>query len=193
MAAVVEAVHLSPADYLIHEAQATSKSEYLAGDLYPMVGGSANHNRIAVSLCSTLDARLDAGRCEVFSSDLKLWVPEYELFAYPDAMVICRSVQYYPGRTDVVLNPTVIAEVLSRSTRSLDQGEKFTWYRSIPTLQDYLLIDQYRVHVDCYHKLANGRWLLTEYASLDDVIALESINVEAPMRQLYQRVDWSLT
>ena len=75
---------------------------------------------------------------------------------------------------------------------SLDQGEKFAWYRSLGTLQDYVLIDQYRVHVDSYHKIADGRWLLTEYRSEDDVITLESINAEIAVRQLYRRVDWSL-
>lgn len=105
-------------------------------------------------------------------------------------MVICGAVQYYPGRMDVVVNPTLIAEVLSKSTGGLDKGEKFTWYRALDSLQDYLLIDQYRVHVDWCHKLANGRWLLTEYASLDDALSPKSISVELPIRLLYQRVDW---
>ncbi|WP_298983071.1 Uma2 family endonuclease [Caldilinea sp.] len=186
-----ENIRLSPTAYLQQEETAATKSEYLAGELFPMVGGTANHNRIVVSLCSALDARLEKGRCEVFSSDLKLWVEAYDLFTYPDVMVICGAVQYYPGRMDVVANPTLIAEVLSKSTGGLDKGEKFTWYRALDSLQDYLLIDQYRVHVDWYHKLANGRWLLTEYVSLEDVLSLESINVELPIRLLYQRVDWS--
>ena len=193
MTAVLERVRLSPAAYLQQEEMATTKSEYLAGELFPMAGGSSNHNRIAVSICSALDMLLELGRCEVFNSDLKLWVEAYELFTYPDAMVVCGPTQYLPGRTDTILNPTVIVEVLSKSTRSLDQGEKFAWYRSLATLQDYVLIDQYRVHVDSYHKIADGRWLLTEYRSEDDLITLESISVEITVRHLYRRVDWSLT
>jgi len=192
MAVVVEGVRLTPTAYLQQEETATTKSEYLAGELFPMAGGTSNHNRIAVSVCSMLDSLLEVGRCEVFNSDLKLWVEAYELFTYPDAMVVCGPTQYFPYRTDTILNPVVIVEVLSKATRSLDQGEKFVWYRSLPTLQDYVLIDQYRVHVDSYHKVANGQWLLTEYTSLDDVITLESVNVEIPVRQLYRRVDWSL-
>jgi Uma2 family endonuclease len=192
MAAVVAGVRLSPVAYLQQEESATTKSEYLAGELFPMAGGTSNHNRIAVSVCSLLDGLLEVGRCEVFNSDLKVWVEAYELFTYPDAMVVCGPTQYFPQRTDAILNPTVIIEVLSKLTRTLDQGEKFVWYRSLPTLQDYILIDQYRVHVDCYHKVANGQWLLTEYTSLDNVVTLESVNVEIPVGQLYRRVDWSL-
>ena len=157
-----------------------------------MAGGTANHNRIAVSVCSALDTALEAGQCEVFNSDLKLRIEAHDLFTYPDAMVVCGSIQYFPNRTDTILNPIVIVEVLSKVTRGLDQGEKFAWYRSLNSLQDYVLIDQYRIHVDCYHRLANGRWLLTEYTSEADMITLESINVEISVRQLYRRVDWSL-
>jgi len=192
MAAALEQVRLSPVAYLQQEETAIAKSEYWAGELFPMAGGSSNHNRIAVSVCSALDTLLELGRCEVFNSDLKLWVEAYDLFTYPDAMVVCGPVHYWPDRTDTIMNPTVIIEVLSKSTRGLDQGEKFTWYRSLASLQDYLLIDQYRIHVDSYHKVANGRWLLTEYTAEDDVVTLESINVEIPVRQIYRRVDWSL-
>lgn len=189
---VTESLRLSPITYLQQEESAVSKSEYLAGELFPIVGSTANHNRIAVSVCSTLHSLLETGRCEAFNSDLKVWVEAYELFTYPDAMVVWEPTQYFPDRTDAILNPTVIIEVLSKSTRALDQGEKFVWYRSLPTLQDYVLIDQYRVHVDCYHKVANRQWLLTEYTSADEVITLESVNVEIPVGQLYRRVDWSM-
>ena len=95
-----------------------------------MAGGSANHDRSAVGVCSALDLALAVGRCEVFNSDLKLRIEAYDLFTYPDVVVLCGSVQYFPNRTDTVLNPTVIVEVLLKATRALDQGEKFTWYRS---------------------------------------------------------------
>lgn len=192
MTTVVEGVRLSPIAYLQREEIASIKSEYWAGELFPMAGGTANHNRIAVSVCSALDTALEAGQCEVFNSDLKLRIEAHDLFTYPDAMVVCGSIQYFPNRTDTILNPIVIVEVLSKATRGLDQGEKFAWYRSLNSLQDYVLIDQYRIHVDCYHRLANGRWLLTEYTSEADMITLESINVEISVRQLYRRVDWSL-
>lgn len=192
MTTVVEGVRLSPIAYLQREEIASIKSEYWAGELFPMAGGTANHNRIAVSVCSALDTALDAGQCEVFNSDLKLRIEAHDLFTYPDAMVVCGSIQYFPNCTDTILNPIVIVEVLSKATRGLDQGEKFAWYRSLSSLQDYVLIDQYRIHVDCYHRLANGRWLLTEYTSEADMITLESINAEISVRQLYRRVDWSL-
>lgn len=192
MTTVVEGVRLSPIAYLQREEIASIKSEYRAGELFPMAGGTANHNRIAVSVCSALDTALDAGQCEVFNSDLKLRIEAHDLFTYPDAMVVCGSIQYFHNRTDTILNPIVIVEVLSKATRGLDQGEKFAWYRSLSSLQDYVLIDQYRIHVDCYHRLANGRWLLTEYTSEADMITLESINAEISVRQLYRRVDWSL-
>jgi Uma2 family endonuclease len=183
---------LTPEEYLQQEEAATTKSEYRAGELVPMAGGTTNHNRIALSTCTILDTMLELGRCEVFNSDIRLWIAAYELFTYPDLSVVCGSTQYYPGRTDSIINPVVIGEVLSKSTRGYDQGDKFTMYRTVPTLLDYLLIDQYRIHVDHYHKIANGQWLLTEYTSEENVITLESINVEIGLRQIYRRVDWAL-
>lgn len=185
-------VLLSPEEYLLREDQATTKSEYFAGELFPMAGSTTNQNRIAVSTCTVLDSTLEVGRCEVFNSDVRLWIAAHELFTYPDIMVICGKADYYAGRTDSVLNPIVIGEILSKSTGGYDQGAKFAIYRTLSTLQDYLLIDQYRVHVDHYHKIALGRWLLTEFDSETDIITLESINVEISLQQIYRRVDWTL-
>lgn len=183
---------LTPDEYLQRETAATTKSEYRAGVLYPMAGSTTSHNRIAISMTSVLDTTLEVDRCEVFNSDVRLWIPAYDLFTYPDLMVICGETQYYAGRTDSVLNPVVIGEVLFKSTGGYDQGAKFAMYRSLPSLQDYLLLDQYRLHVDHFHKVATGRWLLTEFDREEDIVTLESINVEISLRQIYRRVDWSL-
>lgn len=192
MTVIDQSTILTPDEYLTGEAEATIKSEYCAGALYPMAGSTTNHNRIAVSISTVLDSTLEVGRCEVFNSDVRLWVPSYDLFTYPDIMVICGETEYYAGRTDSVLNPVVIGEVLSRSTGGYDQGAKFAMYRSLPSLQEYLLIDQYRLHVDHFQKVATGRWLLTEFENPEDLVTLESINVKISLRQIYRRVDWSL-
>lgn len=183
-------VTYTPEEYLALEDLADQKSEYCQGEIFAMAGGSTNHNRIAVSLCASLDTLLEDGRCEVFSSDVKLFVVAHDLYTYPDAMVVCGGPQYVEERDDALINPTVIVEVLSKTTRGYASNQKFAFYRSIQTFQDYVLIDQERVHVDCYHKEANGRWVLTEYNALENQLLIESLQVAIPLRRIYRRVDW---
>lgn len=186
-------LQLSAEEYMALEEQAEYKSEYYNGEIFPMAGGSTNHNRIAVSVCTALDLALEMGNCEVFSSDVRLRVLAHRLYTYPDAMVVCGTPQYLENRDDTITNPSVIIEVLSKTTRGYDSNQKFAFYRSIKTFRDYVLIDQDRVHVDYFHKLDTGQWILTEYDALDATLRLESIQVEIPIQRIYRRVDWLQT
>jgi Uma2 family endonuclease len=178
--------------YFAAEEATEGKNEYYQGEIRSMVGASTNHNRIVVSLSSALDSVLESRHCEVFSSDVKLYVAEHDLATYPDLIIICGEPRYWAERQDTVTNPTVIMKVLSKSTRGYDTGKKFALYRALPTFQDYVLVEQERVHIDHYHKLADGRWLLTTYEHPEAMLVLESVNAEIMLSRIYRRVDWSL-
>jgi Uma2 family endonuclease len=103
--------------------------------------------------------------------------------------VVCGGIQVADKRNDTIINPQVIVEVLSPSAQAYEQGEKFTFYRAIPTLQEYVLIHQERPHVEHFRRQENG-WLLTDFTSLDDTLALQSIGIEIRFRRIYARFDW---
>lgn len=180
----------SPEEYLALEELAEYRSEYYRGEIFAMSGGSVNHNRIAKNVVVTLDAALASKPCETFITDMRLLVKKNGLYTYPDVMIVCGRLEFATGRTDTLTNPVAIIEVLSESTQAYDRGAKFELYRALETLQDYVLIDQSRVHVEYFHKLDDGRWLLTEFNELEMVLRLEAVGVELPLSQVYQRVEW---
>jgi Uma2 family endonuclease len=182
--------HYSPEEYLALEETAEYKNEYYQGKILAMSGSSVNHNRIVGNLLFVLSTPLETKPCEVFASNLRLLVKKNGLYTYPDVMVVCGRIEYVKGRTDTITNPVVIFEVLSESTQAHDRGAKFELYRAIETLQDYVLVDQARVHVEYFHGLEDGRWLLTEFNDLEAVLMLESVGVEISLSRVYQRVEW---
>ncbi|HEY9299788.1 MAG TPA: Uma2 family endonuclease, partial [Phormidium sp.] len=128
----------------------------------------------------------------VFMNDVRLWMTHYKLYTYPDIMVIEGEPVYYENRTDTVTNPLIIVEVLSKSTKNYDRGDKFDCYRSIPEFKEYILIDQYRFHVEQFSKTSEGKWLLSYYESADAVLTLSSINFTIALSEMYERVDFEL-
>lgn len=180
----------SPEEYLALEELAEYRSEYYRGEIFAMSGGSVNHNRIAKNVVITLDAALASKPCETFITDMRLLVKKNGLYTYPDVMIVCGRLEFATGRTDTLTNPVAIIEVLSESTQAYDRGAKFELYRALETLQDYVLIDQSRVHVEYFHKLDDGRWVLAEFNELVMVLLLESVGVELSLSQVYQRVEW---
>jgi Uma2 family endonuclease len=180
----------SPEEYLALEETAEYRSEYYQGEIFAMAGGSANHNRIVKNLLIALDAALEAKSCEAFITEMRLHIKKNGLYTYPDVMVVCGKLMFVKGRSDTLTNPVMIVEVLSDSTQAYDRGAKFELYRAIETLQDYILIDQDRVHLEYFHKWKDGRWVLTEFNDLEAVLHLESVAVEIPLSQIYQRVEW---
>ncbi len=180
----------TPEEYLALEESTEYKSEYYKGVIYAMAGGSLSHNRIVGSVYTLLHTGVRSTRCEAFNSDMRLLVKASGLYTYPDAMVVCGKPELVQGRTDTVTNPIVIVEVLSKSTKDYDRGEKFEFYRAIPTLQDYIVIHQDRVYIEYHHKQSDGAWLLTEITDLDASFTVESIQLALSVRLIYERVDW---
>ncbi len=163
------------------------KSEYYDGEIITMTGGTATHSRIGRNIVNLLDNNLQDTNFEAINNDLRIWIPKYRCGVYPDAMVIQGQMQFHNGRKDEILNPLLIVEVLSPSTRKYDRTDKFEMYRSIPSLCEYLLIRQDRAFVERYSKQLDG-WLFSDFDSLENSILLESINVELAMTKIYRGV-----
>jgi len=173
-------------DYLALEVEAQTRSEYRAGEIAPMTGGTPEHNEIITTLIFLLKVALRKQPYAVFAADQRLWIPDRDIYTYPDVMVVPRPVALKPGRKDTVMNPIFVAEVLSDSTQAYDRGDKFQAYRTIPALQEYLLIDQGKPCVEQYVNQGERRWLLTEHFGLGDQTALSSVPTEVDLAELYE-------
>lgn len=177
-------------EYLELELASESRSEYRNGEIIPMTGGTPEHNEIASILNAALRISLKGQSYSIFVSDQRLWIPDRNLYTYPDVMVVPRPLERQQGRTDTVTNPVVIAEVLSKSTKSYDRDEKFSAYRTISTFQEYLLIDQYTPHVEQYFKTESYKWIFTEYNDTEAHVSLSSISFEIRLADLYESVEF---
>ena len=181
--------HYSPAEYFALEDQAEFKSEYHDGEIIPMAGGTFKHNEIITNI-GQLKSLFRSKGYRLYSSDVKVWIPKYRKATYPDVMVIEGEPVRYDNRTDTLLNPRLIIEVLSKSTEDYDLGDKFKFYRSIPSLQEYLLISQYELDIQHYTKTDGGFWIYRTYETLEEAIALTSINTEISVASIYEGIEF---
>jgi Uma2 family endonuclease len=184
----IEPRYYTPEEYLELETVAEYKSEYIDGQIIPMTGGSTNHNRIALNLSANLNIAFRQQPFEVFMGDVRLWIPERRIYTYPDVMVIAGEPEYFQNRTDTVLNPISIVEVLSKGTKSYDRESKFDAYRTIPGFQEYLLIDQTRIHVEQFSKTGMKQWSFCEYDDSDEAIAFTKVPFQISLADLYNKV-----
>jgi Uma2 family endonuclease len=180
----------TPEEYLALEEKAEFRSEYQDGEIIPMTGGSLNHNRIINRVCAFLLYALRGKNCEPFSSDVRLWISKYGKFTYPDVMVIQGEPVLYQNRTDTVENPRLIIEVSSKSTEDYDKKDKLKYYRSIPTLQEYVLINQYELEIQQYTKSDGDFWIYRVYESTEDIVKFGSIEVEMTVAEIYEGVSF---
>ena len=175
---------LTEDQYLAIERAAETKSEFHEGQMFAMSGGSRNHSRLSVRICALFD-RLLPGGCDTFNSDMRIKVVAADLYTYPDCSVVCGEPEFIGNRQDVLLNPLLIAEVLSPSTEAYDRGEKFEMYRMMPSFREYLLIRQDRRHVEYYSKQDDGSWLLREYSGAESTFAIARLGVQIALGELY--------
>ena len=187
----VVTAYYTPEEYLELEEKADDKNEYRDGEIISMTGGTTNHNKLAGNFYICLNLALNDLDYDIYIGDVKLWIPRYQEFTYPDVMVIEGQPVYYSTNTTIVTNPVLIVEVLSKSTKDYDRGDKFLYYRSIPEFKEYILIDQTKYYVMQYVKTSENQWILTEYETEDAIINLLSINVELSLKQLYKKVNFS--
>lgn len=181
--------YLTPDEYLAMERQAEHKSEYIDGVVYAMSGASYRHNAIVANVIIELGQQLRGHPCRALPSDLKVRMPDSSKFFYPDVSVVCGEPEFHDERTDVLLNPTLIVEVLSESTASFDRGEKFQAYQRLDSLQEYLLISQDKYLVEQYIRQTKESWTYKAAVGLESSLALPSINCALSLKAVYDKTD----
>ena len=181
--------YYTKAEYLALEVCADTRNEYRNGEIVPMTGGTPAHNAIAGALHALLWFALRGKPYNTFVTDQRLWIPKGKTYTYPDVMVVQRPVELQAGRQDTVTNPIAIAEVLSKSTEAYDRGEKFALYRTLPSLQAYVLASQYKPHVEAYVRQHDRQWLLTEFSGLEATFIFPALDVEIALADLYADAD----
>jgi Uma2 family endonuclease len=182
-------LYVTPEEYLARERQAEFKSEYYDGEIFAMAGGTPEHSLISSNVGSEFNHQLFDKPCQVYNSDLKVRATE-TTYSYPDVTVVCGEPVFDDPDTDVLLNPTVIVEVLSETTEAWDRAGKFERYRERESLQEYLLVAQDRAHLERYARQPSGEWLLTIVDGLDRVLELASLGCRLDMARVYHRVSF---
>jgi Uma2 family endonuclease len=176
---------LTEEEYLALEQQSETRHEYVAGYLFAMAGSSKRHNRIAINLLMLLRQHLSNTPCEVFMSDVKVYVKKAQAFYYPDLLVSCdptdNTQEYY------ATSPCLIVEVLSPSTKMIDKREKWLHYQQLESLQEYVLIEQELIHVQKYQRDQEGNWWL-EDLSQGMTLSLRCIAAQFLVDDLYTNV-----
>jgi Uma2 family endonuclease len=180
--------YLTPEEYLAVERKAEDKSEYIDGVMVAMTGASRRHNLLAVNITRELSHQLKGRPCETYASDMRVRISSTRLYTYPDVVVVCGEPRFEDEHVDTLLSPTLIVEVLSESTELYDRGKKFSFYRTVESLAEYLLVAQDECRVEQYVKQTGGRWLLSDFRSTEDVVELTSIQCRLALREVYEKV-----
>ena len=177
-------------EYFRLEEDASERSEFLQGELYAMTGGTLDHNRILNNLARKLASKLGDGNCEVFTSDVRLFVEAHNLFTYPDLMVVCGPAQLYPGRQDTITDAKLIVEVLSPSTAAYDRGPKSDFYRSLPALEQLLLVEQSSPAVYSSFRQEGDSWLTSHLPIREGAVELPCLGLTLSVAEIYQNVSF---
>ncbi|HEV2828739.1 MAG TPA: Uma2 family endonuclease [Pyrinomonadaceae bacterium] len=182
--------YVSPEEYLALERQAETKHEYVDGEMFAWAGASRKHNLIEGNILTSLNSQLRGKPCEVYPGEMRVKSPASRAYVYPDVVVVYDEPQFEDDYVDTLLNPTVVFEVLSKSTEPYNRLAKSAYYRTIESLSEYVLVAQEEYRVEQYVKQLAGRWLLTEVRSLETVIELDSISCSLALRDIYDRISF---
>jgi Uma2 family endonuclease len=180
--------NISESEYLELEREALQKSEYYKGEIFAMAGATKEHNAIVASLIAELYSFLRGKSCKVYPSDLRIHNTENTLYTYPDVIIVCGKEEYLDDKFDTLLNPTVIFEVLSPSTEDYDRGTKFKLYRTIPSLQNYVLVSSTEFAAEVYTR-SNDQWILSTANDRNDRITISAINYDLQLADVYAQID----
>lgn len=177
-------------EYLAFERKAAVKHEFYNGNIVERPGGTVHHNLIAANFIVTLSNALENKEKEylVLTSDMKIQIPEFNHFVYPDTVVVCEKPEFYLDNKDVITNPVLVVEVMSPSSRVYDQGEKFYKYRTLPSLQEYVLASQERPWVNSFYREKPNTWIDTVEDKLENSIYFKSIDCEIALKRIYKGV-----
>lgn len=180
--------YISQEEYLAAERLATNKHEYYNGEIFAMSGARIAHNMIFKNTFVDIANKLKGKKCQPFGSDLRIHIPSNTLYTYPDISIICGEIDTLDDTFDTATNPSVIIEILSESTRNYDKGGKFTLYRAIESLQEYILIDSESVMVEKFIRNADNSWQLTEYMDLEQKFSIATLAIELQLFDIYNNV-----
>lgn len=183
-----EIQYISQFDYLDTERLALDKHEYFNGEIFAMSGASIAHNKIFSNLFLEVGTKLKGKKCQPFGSDLRIHIPKNTLYTYPDLSIVCGEIDTTDDKFDTITNPSVIIEILSPSTRNYDKGQKFTLYREIDSLQEYILIDSERILVEKFIRNPDNSWQLTEYKTLEQDFTIATVGIKLQLSDIYEGV-----
>jgi len=168
-----------------------TKNEYYRGEIFAMSGASYQHNQIASTLVRDIGTHLKGKGCNIFGSDLRIYTQQKSFYTYPDAVIICGDPSFIDNEfDDTVLNPTIIFEILSPSTEDFDKTIKFDFYKNIPTLKQYVLLDSQKIMVQIFTKQADNTWLIQQHDLLEDQWELTAIQYKSTIKELYDGVQF---
>lgn len=179
--------YITAQEYLHFDRASEGKHEFLGGQIIAMTGASGRHNLITMSASHSLYPVAIRKGCNIFASDTRVYIPATGDYTYPDITIVCGTPDYQDGDVDILLNPTIIIEVLSTSTESYDRGRKFKNYRSIPTLQGYILIAQDTAEIEQYIR-QDDKWIYSAAIGLQSVIALPTLEATLELSKVYEQV-----
>ncbi|MBK8095143.1 MAG: Uma2 family endonuclease [Verrucomicrobiaceae bacterium] len=183
-------VRYSAEEYYDLEEEEAYKSEYYDGEIFSMAGGSPEHSLIVMNLLRELGTRLKGKTCTPYDGNLRIQIPATGLITYPDVSVFCKKLEFDPKdkRQQTAINPTVLIEVLSKSTESYDRGKKSENYRQLESLKAYILVSQTSPHIELYERHGDGFWFLTEAKGLDQEIPIKPLGLKLPLAEVYDRI-----
>lgn len=174
-------------EYLQMERESDRKHEYYRGEIFAMSGASPRHNQIFSNLFISLGIKLKGNPCQPYGSDMRIHIPENTLHTYPDISILCRDIITDDPHEDTVVEPSILIEILSPSTRNYDRGEKFRLYRDIPTLREYIMVDSESIKVEAYCLNIDGNWELKEYKKTSDSLLIRTLLLSIPLAEIYAR------
>lgn len=179
---------VTPQEYLKLEREAEFRHEYLNGEIFEMAGGTKRHSLLSTNLARLIGNQILDRNCNVFDSDMRIRIPN-ENYTYADIVALCGEEHFEDETEDTLLNPSVIFEVLSRSTEAYDRGAKFEQYQTIESLQEYVLITQEPFRVEQFVRQDVNAWTYFEFRKPEDLVRLNSIDCELRLKDIYHKVE----
>lgn len=180
--------YVSQEAYLEMERASEQKHEYYNGEIFAMSGASPQHNDIAYNINRIIAPFLHGKGCKLYGSDFRVHIPVNTLYTYPDFTIVCGKAETNNIYTDNLTNPSVIIEILSKSTKDYDRGTKFNLYRRIKTLKEYILIDSTSISVELFTRQHDNSWNLTEFKQLSENFVITNIALSITLSELYEDV-----
>lgn len=177
---------ISQQEYLEMERASDEKHEYFDGHVYLMSGASLKHARVVTNLMLAIGNFLENKNCEILAETMRVATPSRDSYMYPDLLIVCGKEELEDDKFDTLLNPSIIIEILSPSTRSIDKGRKMMYYKEIPSLKEYFMIDTFSQIVHCMRKQPSGDWRLENITGTDATVLFETIQFQLQLSDIYK-------